>query len=233
MKFRHEIKYLINYCEYTVLRTSLDGLLKKDPHVVENGFYNIRSLYFDDLFNTAYREKEIGIKDRSKYRIRIYNHSNQLIKLERKIKSDKYIFKQSAPLEMGEVISILNKDFDFLLESDHTLHNIFYHQCRSSMIRPRVIIDYEREPYILDAGQTRITFDKNVRAGFQGFDIFDEEMPMMEVLDPGYLIMEVKYTEFLPALITELFAALPADRVAVSKYVLGCEKAAYKKFSYY
>ena len=41
------------------------------------------------------------------------------------------------------------------------------------MLRPRVIVDYEREPWILDAGTVRITFDMDVRAAVDGFDIFD------------------------------------------------------------
>ena len=40
------------------------------------------------------------------------------------------------------------------------------------LLRPRVIVDYEREPWILDAGTVRITFDMNVRAAVDGFDVF-------------------------------------------------------------
>ena len=41
----------------------------------KNGGYLIRSLYFDDYWNSAYEEKESGVLMRKKYRIRIYNYS--------------------------------------------------------------------------------------------------------------------------------------------------------------
>ena len=44
----------------------------------------------------------------------------------------------------------------------------------------------EREPWILDAGTVRITFDMNVRAAVGGFDIFDSTLPVLPVLEPGW-----------------------------------------------
>lgn len=61
----------------------LNIALKKDPHAGKNG-YMIRSLYFDDYWMSAYQEKSMGVLDRKKYRIRIYNYSDATIKLERK-----------------------------------------------------------------------------------------------------------------------------------------------------
>ena len=45
---------------------------------------------------------------------------------------------------------------------------------------------------ILDAGTVRVTFDMNVRAAVGGFDIFDSTLPVLPVLEPGKLVMEVK-----------------------------------------
>ncbi len=58
-------------------------LLKK-IHYASDGGYMIRSLYFDDYWNSAYEEKESGVLMRKKYRIRIYDYSDRSIKLERK-----------------------------------------------------------------------------------------------------------------------------------------------------
>jgi len=38
-------------------------------------------------------------------------------------------------------------------------------------MRPRVMVDYDREPYVFESGEVRITFDKHVRAGFGTFDL--------------------------------------------------------------
>ena len=34
----------------------------------------------------------------------------------------------------------------------------------TNVMRPRVIVDYEREPWVYDTGTVRLTFDSNVRA---------------------------------------------------------------------
>ena len=99
--------------------------------------------------------------------------------------------------------------------------------------RPRVVVDYEREPYIMEAGDVRITFDKNVRAGVQDFDIFDTQMPTVETIEPGLLILEVKYTEFLPNVIRDILKSNPGDYLAVSKFILCCDKTIHKQFSHF
>ena len=71
--------------------------MKLDPHA-ENGGYLIRSLYFDDYWNSAYEEKESGVLMRKKYRIRIYNYSAESIKLERKKEVTAVIFIKKMPL---------------------------------------------------------------------------------------------------------------------------------------
>jgi hypothetical protein len=91
------------------------------------------------------------------------------------------------------------------------------------------VVDYEREPYVQDAGQLRITFDKNVRAGELGFDIFDPEMPMVEALDPGIVIMEVKYSEFLPKMIRRILPIKASEYRANSKYILCCDLTMHKR----
>lgn len=79
--FRNEWKYLISTSEKELLELRMKHLLKKDPHASDGG-YMIRSLYFDDYWNSAYEEKESGVLMRKKYRIRIYDYSDRSIKLE-------------------------------------------------------------------------------------------------------------------------------------------------------
>ena len=58
--FRNEWKYLISVGEKELLRLRMSPFLHLDPHADEGG-YMIRSLYFDDYWNSAYEEKEAGI----------------------------------------------------------------------------------------------------------------------------------------------------------------------------
>lgn len=224
--FRNEWKYLISTSEHALLRSRMAPVFQLDPHA-KNGGYCIRSLYFDDYQNSAYEEKESGVLMRKKYRIRIYDFSDSVIKLERKKKFGSYIYKEDAPLTRQEVEWILAGEYGFLLGSPHPLCREFYIECVSHVMRPRVIVDYDREPWILDAGTVRVTFDMDVRAAVGGYQIFDSSLPTLSVLEPGKLIMEVKFTEFLPQIVRDILPPSGSEFSAVSKFVLTCEKTQY------
>lgn len=162
-RYRNEWKYLIDTAQKELICQRLDPMLKLDKHAL-NGGYMLRSLYFDDYYQSAYEEKDAGVLKRKKYRIRIYDCSDKSIKLERKKKFGAYIFKEAASLTRDEVYKILDGDYEFLLHSDQSLCREFYVECVSNVMRPRTIVDYDREPWVLDEGTVRITFDMDVRA---------------------------------------------------------------------
>lgn len=226
-RFRHEQKYLISNKDKIWIGQRLREIMTLDKHA-QTGGYTIRSLYFDDYWNSAYEEKQAGVLNRKKYRIRIYNFSDQYINLERKKKRGAHIYKEAAPLTREEFYKILDGDYGFLLHSPHPLCQEFYVECMTAQMRPRTIVDYEREPWILDSGTVRVTFDEDVRAAVGSFDIFDENLPTMNALEPNKLVMEVKYTEFLPDLIKEIIPADATEYTAVSKYVLCYDKSNYR-----
>jgi hypothetical protein len=232
MKYRNELKYLINYYDYTFIKLRLKDILSVDSNVGPEGCYHVRSLYFDDYYNSAYNDKYAGVLNRAKYRIRIYNLSDQTTHLERKTKIGAYNNKETAALTLEGVYCILHGDYQFLLRSPDNLLKVFYYECIANVMRPRAIVDYEREPYTMEAGDVRITFDKHIRAGVEGFDIFNAEMPTIEALPPDQLIMEVKFTDFLPNLIRTILPSEAAEYAAVSKYILACDKTMYRRFSY-
>ena len=101
-------------------------------------------------------------------------------------------------------------------------------------MRPRTIVDYDREPWILDEGTVRITFDTDVRAAVGSYDIFDATLPALSVLEDGKCVMEVKYTEFLPKFVRDVLPDRASEFTAVSKYVLCYEKTEYmNSFKYW
>ncbi len=225
LKFRNEWKYLISDWEAYVLKQRLGPFLQADPHA-ENGMYMIRSLYFDDMWDSSYNEKMMGVQDRCKWRIRCYGCSDKSIKLERKLKRGAYIHKDSASLTRQETDALITGDYEFLLNHPAPLCREFFYECRTKQYKPKVIVDYDRVPLILDEGNVRITFDSDVRAAIGSFDIFDATLPTLATLEPGKLVLEVKFTEFLPALIQKLLPSAGQEFTAVSKYTL-CYEAAF------
>lgn len=224
LKYRNEWKYFISLWEGEILKRRLAPFLQKDPYA-RDGKYMIRSLYFDDYWNSAYEEKLMGVEERQKWRVRIYNYSDAGIKLERKKKSGSYIHKDSAALTRNEFERIMECDYGFLLGHPAPLCREFYYECMVRLQRPKVIVDYEREPLIRAEGDVRITFDSDVRAAVGGWDIFDADLTTFSVLPPDVMILEVKFTEFIPAMIRKLLPLDGQEFSAISKYTLCYEKA--------
>lgn len=235
-KFRHELKYLISEEEKTVLMSRFSAIMQADVHAADSSLQNnrvdgqnvgymIRSLYFDDRFERAYEEKLSGVESRKKYRIRIYNCSDSVIKLECKHKEGQYIHKTSANLTREETERIIAGEYSFLLGRAEPLCREFYFECALNGMLPKVVVDYDRIPFVYPYGDVRLTFDCDIRAGLFTDDIFDRKLPVMHVTEPGMLIMEVKFTEYLPELIRKALLVADSAYMAYSKYTMCLEKS--------
>lgn len=221
--YRHELKFEINRMEKDVLAKELGLVMASDAHA-KDGRYMIRSLYFDDWANSAYEEKQAGVASRKKYRIRIYDYSDSVIKLERKRKEGQYIYKEAESLTKEETLALMAGNYAVLADREEALCRDFYQECQSRGLRPRVIVDYDREPYVYANGDVRITFDMGIRAGLLGVDIFDRKLPVVEVMQLDSLIMEVKYTQYLPDFIKDVLRGRAYTQIAASKYAMCVDK---------
>jgi hypothetical protein len=232
MKYRHELKYYISNAEYIMLKSMLQSVIKEDEHSRINGGYNIRSLYFDDMYSTAFKEKDGGVFARRKYRIRIYNLSDGeadgkndgIIRFELKQKTGDYIAKSSIRLTREQTDKIIAGDYEFLKDINKPLAQDIYRRMKTRMLRPAVIVDYDREAYVAKAGNVRITFDKNICGVVNTYNIFDKRASRVPVLPPGQMVLEVKYDEYLPEYIKKMLNVAHFEKSAISKYVM-CRRA--------
>lgn len=212
---RHEIKYIVSTYEAQLLRYRLRAMLRPDPHVRPDGSYFIRSVYFDDPDFTAYNEKLSGVKERTKYRIRFYNHDESVIFLEKKSKDGDFSCKDSVRLTRAGADALLYGDARLSREPG-LLGELGRLRC--GVWRPVVIVDYDRYPFIYKDGNVRVTIDSNVRTCPYSIDCFDPRLLTVPVLDDGEAVLEVKYDAFLPAPVRALIDGVPKQRSAVSKY---------------
>lgn len=219
-KFRNELKYFISYKEYTRLKCRLIHIMNTDPFADRKNHYQLRSLYFDDINNSAYYDKVNGVNIRNKYRIRIYNNQSDIIKLEKKGKTGQYTLKESECISMELYNKIVNGDIDSLKDSGSTVQSDLYIQMKTMLLRPVVIVDYVREAYIHPVENVRITFDMQLKTGLYSTDLFNPCIPMADVLEPGTIIMEVKFNRFLPSVIRNILSSVRNERDSISKYVL-------------
>lgn len=229
MDYRVEQKYFITEAQIAYLLTSLVPLLELDSNITDSS-YLIRSVYFDDIYNTCLLENENGTDDREKFRIRTYNNDLSAIKLELKGKLHGYTSKKSVALTKDEADALLSGQTIFrdIKENDSTVINAndyLKDKISSEMIyrqlRPVCIIEYERTAFIDPLGNVRITFDRNIGCSSYSGEFFDEYPQFVPVLPTGRHILEVKYDEFLPDYIKVILDKGNFKKTAFSKYYYG------------
>ena len=216
MKFRHECKHEITLSDMLTIRARLSAAAMPDPHAT-NGKYEIRSLYFDDLYDTALREKLDGVNFREKYRIRLYNGDTSLIKLEKKTKINGLCSKESAALTADEAQRIADGDTEWMGSDSRPLVTELYSRIQSRGLRPKTVVDYTREPFIFPAGNVRVTIDYNIRTGMGVTDFLNPDMPTVPAGNPP-IILEVKWDDFLPDIIRDTVNLRGTRTTAFSKY---------------
>lgn len=217
-RYRHEFKYLCSYGELAMLRARFTGLVRKDPHAGEDGIYNIRSLYFDDYCDSCMKENEAGTDPREKFRIRIYNHSSARIALELKKKMSGKTQKLSCLLSEAQCRALMEgRTPEFSEESPALLRKLCL-LMRTRLMRPKVIVEYERTPYIHPLGNVRITMDENISSSGRCDLFLEDQIPLRPVLRAGQHILEVKYDEYLPDPIYRTVQLANLRPTAFSKY---------------
>jgi len=219
--YRYEKKYLLNPINAQFLKYKLSLILKKDTHY--NGVYYIRSLYFDDLYNTSYHEKVDGIKERSKYRIRIYNLDSSYISLELKGKNNDVSYKERNLISREEFFDLINGNYDTIDINNRSVLKDFIYKRKNNLI-PAVVVDYKRLAFIYEVEDVRITFDEDIKSGMFNYDLFDENMNLFDVLESNEVILEVKYNTRFPSMLKKILKGTSMIEISSSKYALCMER---------
>ncbi len=222
-KFRHEFKYLCTEAQLAVLKSRLLGILQKDSHVGPSGTYHIKSLYFDDQNDRCFWENENGVSPREKFRIRIYDNSPERISLECKRKEADKIHKTSCLLTMEQFEYLAYGKGSFTMDELPPLARKLEALRLTTKMEPKVIVAYERTPYVYKNGNVRITFDRNITSSTQVDRFFSEEIKKRPILPVGMQLLEVKYDEYLPDHIYHALILDNMQRTTFSKFYL-CRK---------
>lgn len=221
-KFRNELKYICSEGELIQIHSRVQMLCDADAHVGPEGIYNIRSIYFDDLQNRYFFENENGTDPREKFRIRTYNASDSRITLECKKKERSMTHKDSCQLSKEQYQKILDGSLS-ASDVNSTLLEKFYLIQEQRHLHPKVIVAYERTPFVYTFGNVRITFDRNIGSSTDLSAFFDPYLPVRPILPLGKNILEVKYDELLPNFLYEAMNLGSLRQTTFSKYYL-CRK---------
>ena len=222
-KFRNELKYQITEAELQMLRNRVEHLIVLDRHAEIEGVYNIRSLYFDDIYNGCYYENENGTDPREKFRIRIYNHSTDRITLECKRKERGKTLKTSCPLTIQQTKMLMEgRILPDIANQPEVLRKLTLRMMTKGM-RPVVIVEYDRIPYVYPNGNVRVTMDMNVSSSTSVERFLDTQIPKRPIMPAGQHLLEVKFDEYLPDFIHHNLNLHSLTQTAYSKYYL-CRK---------
>lgn len=217
--YRVENKYNCSENEMYILQSRLEGVLTADSNENHPEGYSIISLYFDDMQDTCLQDTIDGVELRDKYRIRIYNNSLDTIKLEVKSKKDSRILKKSRSITKDQMEQLLRGeciDDAASLVDPATLFNL---AIKTKGLKPKVVVAYERKAYIFEPGNTRITFDTNLRATNRVED-FGKEYISYDFINEYDKVLEVKYDEFIPDFLVQLLELGNMQQTSYSKYQL-------------
>lgn len=215
MKTRKELKFLCDDRELTQIENRIKAVMHKDPHQ-KGDCYQIRSIYFDSPTDKCFYENQAGVGTRTKYRLRIYDQSDSVIKAEVKSKYFDTTHKISTRISREQFEGLMKGTAPDLLESE-----AFKRFCVAVIgegYRPKSIVEYERSAYLYEPCNVRVTFDRNIAVGTDYNLFFDKDLPVRPICETGWHVLEVKYDEFLPDYILSLLKAGNMRRTSFSKY---------------
>lgn len=219
-RYRHEYKYFLNAIQENILLIKAEGLLQRDCHAGEKGFYWIKSLYFDDLDNTCLNENIDGTDKRSKFRIRYYNDDKSYINLEKKSKIRGMTHKESCRLSIEECRMLIKGMIPTEIVDSNPVKQKLLLEMQLRGLQPKVIVTYKRRPFVYSAGNVRVTFDQNITSSTDISGFLEGNYIERPVLASGKSILEVKWDELLPLHIKEHLKIDGLQWTSFSKYYM-------------
>ena len=221
--YRHEFKYLSTSIQSAITKSRVNALLKKDVHSGDTGSYHVRSLYFDNLNSNCYFENEAGVDCRDKYRIRIYDCNAQYILLEKKSKERTMTSKTSCQIDEITCRKLMNKEPITITSTMSDVEKMLLSELQYKGMRPVVIVDYLRYPYVEKNGNVRVTFDENISSSNDILHFLDKDIISRPVLSTGQSVIEVKWDALIPEYIKKHIQLEDLQWCSFSKYYL-CRK---------
>lgn len=226
-EWRFEYKYRLTYQHYLQVRGAILPFMRKDSFTgnPEQKRYTVRSLYFDSHDLRSYVEKINGDSDRVKLRIRAYQSSPRddlPIRVELKARKGMAMEKHSAWASM--------QDYEYFMttwhwpEANDPVLSEFERYVHLKMLRPKVLVEYQREGYLSRVSQeVRVTFDHHVH-GARAKEIFPTNA-FFRAYYPGLVVFEIKCDKRQPRWLRTLVQDQDLRLNANSKFAQGIEIA--------
>ena len=213
---RKEIKYILDLQEFNKIRNVLDKTMQKDIHSDCTGEYIVRTVYFENYLHETINNKKMNLNNISKYRIRMYQNNDRFLSLERKTNCNGIIKKESEIIDKELVEKLLKGEFYDLLDKSTILKNALYLQMAIKQYRAFIIVEYTRLAYMDSKSNVRITIDRNIKSSINCEKFFEKDI---QGISSNEMVLEVKYSQYMPEYIKDILKILDKQQKANSKYI--------------
>lgn len=217
MKFvfsRKEYKYHVPIYLLEECKQYFGEHMELDEYNLEHSAYEVRSLYYDSLFNTFYHQKISGDSDRKKVRLRTYGDdpSKFPLFLEIKNKQGDKIYKERTLINGRNLKDSSLPEF---MPRDDVYEKYFYMK-KMFNLRPTVFVSYNRLGYYVHDQGFKITLDYNIRSS-KIFDVWQTLKNTKSVNDTIF-VLEMKFNKAVPKFFTDFIQKHNLQRRPFSKY---------------
>ena len=229
---RFEMKYIIRKSISESIQKEIRNFMIYDGYANKESKKNyfVRSLYFENNNYSNFNEKVDGVKLRHKYRIRTYSNKldkNTPIFLELKGRENLRTYKTRFFIEQNDLNLFFEKKNYFKLKktySDNYLIEQFIFDCYRKNLSPKILVDYNRTPYINKSGlYFRLTFDNNI-ISLSNSSLYSTSLNSgwKECL-AGFTILEVKFESSIPAWFQRIVQSYQLQIRSISKFVIAAD----------
>ena len=229
---RYEFKYFLSkdFANEIINHANKFMILDKFADTGLEKKYLVRSIYFEDDFNSNFEEKINGYRIRKKFRLRFYNEDLDKgpIFLETKGRNLERTYKIRAKLNRSDLDIIKQgKSLSNLLlkyPKSIPVKDFVFESCKKNL-KPKILIDYERQPFINKHGlYFRLTFDQNLSCKKLNNNFKNILLNNSLKCKAGFTILEVKFERSIPAWFHRVVQSFSLNRKSISKFVIGvCE----------
>ena len=227
---RFELKYLISENTAERVRDFVRCYLAMDEYSVgrPNYSYPVHSLYLDSDNLEIYWRTVNGDKNRFKLRLRYYSDNPEtpvFFEIKRRMKD--VILKQRGGVRQSAVGLILNghipEDKHMITKDPGSLVAVQRFQMLMTELnaKPKSHIFYQREAYVADNDEVRVTMDRNVYSEPNLSSTIKVKMNKPVHSYAGFVIQELKFTNRFPNWFRELVRVAEAMQCGAAKYVSG------------
>lgn len=203
----------MNYLEQVILSTGF----ARDKYSNDPAGYLVNSIYFDNLNLLTYRDKQDGVANRLKLRLRYYGLSPEKFVFEVK--------KKASYIGLKDRFEFSRSDVEIYFNRQKGSINNFLNANFPGFV-PTMYVGYKRKAFERKETSLRYSIDSNITWCLPPFDFQTLLSPKQSPLTPmNKFILEVKFSEKLPKDFQDLIKRFQLTWIENSKYA-NCLEAA-------